>query len=209
MGGLASADPTTIYFTGTTGVCRSVPCNELDVGILPGRPFTGHFSYDAFTAFPNDWGGFAGDVENFVVEFENITFTANEAELRVQPFNGERQFVAVVGEIPGGFMTIGVTSTELPARTDLLNPTGITWDCLLWGVCGFQIRIHDAPFSNYTLQYPTAVSAFYSPVDGSNGSLQFVPAPAALRKTTGKQRGVLKKELLTDKKVGCFCLPPS
>ena len=218
MGGSAWADPTTIYFTGTTGVCRTLPCDELDVGVLPGRPFTGHFTYDAFTPTPNDWGGFAGEVENFVVEFENVSFTANQAELRIQPFDGRRQFVAVLGEIPGGFMTLGVVSTELPARTDLLNAAGITWDCMQWGLCGMQIRVHEAPFTENTLQYPTGSLPFTLPWMGVTARfsswrlrLPYVPQermwPMARRRPQGNNAAYSSRNSSPIRRSGAFVYP--
>ena len=183
MGGPVQGE--TVYFSGVAGFCfAGQQCQEFDLGVLPGRPFTGHFTYTNF-AYPLDFRDSAAQVSAFVVEFQNITLTATNLKLLVYPHDAERQFVALIGEIPGppgegpsGYMTLGVVNTELPPRTDLLSPAGVVFDCLAWGECGFHILRHPVPFPDFIFG-ATAVTATYRPGEehGINGAFSFSATP--------------------------------
>ena len=165
----AVADPVTVTFHGTAGMCEAGPlCNDFIQPVQHGDPFNGSFTIDN------------GVVSDFSVSFPNITLTATNSVLTTQLFDGREQWAAVTGEILGGYMSIGLTTFD--PRFDLLQP-GVIWDCGQWGFCGFQIKRSNFPAILAGILEPAAVTAWDNHLlglpdfDRLNGTLTFdVPA---------------------------------
>lgn len=177
------ASPVTfVEFEGTTGACQSGPlCADFDIGVPAGTAFSGSFSYDS-GALANS----PATVNSFEIIFPNVTLTATEAVLLIRHHNGRTQVATLVGAIPGGLMVITVNSSFLPARTDLLNASGVTWDCGEWGTCGMLVTHifgsnlaaalalnNGTAFIGDGLPFTTFAAGAYLSPDFVNGSLTF------------------------------------
>lgn len=183
---VARAAVTFVEFEGVTGACLSGPlCNEFTIGVGEGVPYTGSFTYSNFGS-SNSPNVSVATVGSFEIVFPNVTLTATEAVLLIRHHNGRTQMATLIGAIPGGLMLITVNSSFLPARTDLLNNTGVTWDCEEWGTCGMLVTHifggnlaaalafnNGAALTGDGLPFTTfAAGALVSP-DHPNGTLSF------------------------------------
>ena len=157
-----------VHFSGTAGSCAPACQSLTPQPVDPGEAFFGSFTL-------------AGDqVSDFFVSFGDFILTADNPVITYHDFtDGPKQWAAVTGTVPGGVMSIGLTTPWKEPEPELLHPT-VVWDCLMWSFCGFQIKA--APFNlegiRTNIEDPAAVVAFrdiYSMRE--NGYLDLVANP--------------------------------